>query len=102
MSSSPRTKGGIVVPRRLPTFSSQSSRELPWVAAATPSGTANLFVMVEPLAGWRHVAVTERRTKRDYAECLRWLMEEHYPKAKYICVVQDKLNTHISGALYEA
>jgi DDE superfamily endonuclease len=65
-------------------------------------GTANLFVMVEPLAGWRHVAVTERRTKRDYAECLRWLVEERYPKAKCICLVQDNLNTHVAGALYEA
>jgi hypothetical protein len=65
-------------------------------------GTANLFVMVEPLAGWRHVAVTERRTTRDYAECLRWLVEERYPKAKYVCVVQDNLNTHAAGALYEA
>jgi hypothetical protein len=51
-------------------------------------GTANLFVLVEPLAGWRHVAVTEHRTKRDYAEC--------------ICVVQDNLNTHTAGALYVA
>jgi DDE superfamily endonuclease len=65
-------------------------------------GTANLFVMVEPLAGWRHVAVTERRTKLDYAECLRWLAEERYPRAKHICVVQDNLNTHTAGALYDA
>jgi DDE superfamily endonuclease len=65
-------------------------------------GTANLFVMVEPLAGWRHVAVTERRTKRDYAECLRWLVEERYPRARYVCLVQDNLNTHVAGALYEA
>jgi hypothetical protein len=40
-------------------------------------GTANLFVMVEPLAGWRHVAVTAQRNKQDYAECLRYLVEEH-------------------------
>jgi hypothetical protein len=65
-------------------------------------GTANLFVMVEPLAGWRHVAVTERHTKLDYAECLRWLVEERYPRAKCICLVQDNLNTHVAGALYEA
>jgi hypothetical protein len=64
-------------------------------------GTANLFVMVEPLAGWRHVQVTARRTKRDYAECLRYLVEERYPDAERICVVQDNLNTHTAGALYE-
>jgi DDE superfamily endonuclease len=64
-------------------------------------GTANLFVLVEPSAGWRHVAVTDRRTKRDYAECLRYLVEERYPDADCICVVQDNLNTHTAGALYE-
>jgi hypothetical protein len=64
-------------------------------------GTANLFVMVKPLAGWRHVQVTERRTKQDYAECLRWLVEERYPDATCISIVQDNLNTHTAGALYE-
>jgi DDE superfamily endonuclease len=57
--------------------------------------------MVEPLAGWRHVAVTKRRTKQDYAGCLRYLVEERYPDAECICVVQDNLNTHTAGALYE-
>jgi DDE superfamily endonuclease len=64
-------------------------------------GTANLFVLVDPLAGWRHVLVTKRRTKRDYAEVLRYLVEERYPDAQCICVVQDNLNTHTAGALYE-
>src|SRR5215467_1445963 len=62
-------------------------------------GTANLFVMVESLAGWRHVAVTQHPTKRDYAEVLRYLVEERYPDAECICVVQDNLNTHTAGAL---
>src|SRR5262249_41258246 len=57
--------------------------------------------MVEPLAGWRHVAVTEHRTKQDYAECLRYLVEERYPEAERIYLVQDNLNTHTAGALYE-
>ena len=64
-------------------------------------GPANLFVLVEPLAGWRHVAVTEPRTKQDYAECLRYLVEERYPEAQRIYRVQDNLNTHTAGALYE-
>jgi hypothetical protein len=64
-------------------------------------GTANLFVMVEPLAGWRNVAVTARRTKQDYAECLRYLVEERYADAERIYLVQDNLNTHTAGALYE-
>jgi hypothetical protein len=64
-------------------------------------GTANLFVLLEPLAGWRHVSVTEHRTKRDYAHVLRYLVEERFPDAECICVVQDNLNTHTAGALYE-
>ena len=65
-------------------------------------GTADLFVMVEPLAGWRHVAVTEQRTRRDFAECLRFLVEERYPDAEYVRLVVDNLNTHVPAALYEA
>jgi DDE superfamily endonuclease len=65
-------------------------------------GTANLFFMVEPLAGWRHVEMTERRTKLDYAERIRWLVDSGYPKAEYIRLVQDNLNTHTPAALYEA
>ena len=64
-------------------------------------GTANLFVLVEPLAGWRHVAVTARRTKADYAEQLRYLADVVYPHADYIRLVQDNLNTHALAALYE-
>jgi len=65
-------------------------------------GTANLFFMVEPLTGWRHVEMTERRTKLDYAERIRWLVDSVYPKAEYIRIVQDNLNTHTPAALYEA
>jgi hypothetical protein len=64
-------------------------------------GTANLFFMVEPLAGWRHVEMTDRRTKRDYAEQIRWLVDSVYPDAEYVRIVQDNLNTHTSAALYE-
>jgi hypothetical protein len=65
-------------------------------------GTANLFVLVEPLAGWRHIAVTARRTKADYAEQLRYLADTVYPHAEYIRLVQDNLNTHTLAALYAA
>ena len=63
-------------------------------------GTANLFVMVEPLAGYRHVAVTERRMAQDYAYQLQWLADVHYPTAKKIRLVQDNLNTHRLANLY--
>ena len=53
-------------------------------------GTRNLFVMIEPLAGWRHVEVTEQRTRQDYAKVVRWLVDEVYPHAEYIRLVQDK------------
>ncbi len=64
-------------------------------------GTRNLFVMVEPLAGWRHVEVTEQRTMQDYAKIVRWLVDEVYPQAQYIRLVQDNLNTHTPASLYE-
>ena len=64
-------------------------------------GTADLFVMVEPLAGWRHVAVRERRTRTDFAEQLRYLVEDRYPDVEYVRLVVDNLNTHVPAALYE-
>lgn len=66
------------------------------------AGTANLFVMVEPLGGWRMVKATERRTKLDFAACLKDLVDVHFPQAEVIRVVLDNLNTHTCAALYEA
>jgi hypothetical protein len=63
-------------------------------------GTAHLFVMVEPLTGYRHVEVTERRTAVEYAWRLKWLADECYPEAKNIRLVQDNLNTHRLANLY--
>jgi DDE superfamily endonuclease len=65
-------------------------------------GTANLFFFVEPLRGWRHVEMTDHRTKLDYAHCIQWLVETVYPHAEYLRIVQDNLNTHTAAALYEA
>jgi hypothetical protein len=56
---------------------------------------------MEPLAGWRHVEVTARRTMQDYAQIVRWLVDEVYPQAEYIRLVQDNLNTHTPASLYE-
>jgi hypothetical protein len=66
------------------------------------NGTANLFMISEPLAGWRHVMVTERRTAKDFAEVLRWLAEDVYREAERIVLVMDNLNTHKLASLYEA
>jgi DDE superfamily endonuclease len=65
-------------------------------------GTANLFMIFEPLLGWRHVAVTERRTAKDFAEVLRWLAEEVHGDAEKLVLVTDNLNTHTLACLYEA
>jgi transposase len=65
-------------------------------------GTANLFIVSEPLAGWRHISVTERRTKIDWAHWIKELVDFHYPKAEKIVLVMDNLNTHTPAALYEA
>ena len=66
------------------------------------NGTANVFVFTEPLAGWRHVAVTDRRTKTDWAVQVRDLLNIHRPDAQRITLVMDNLNTHSLGSLYEA
>lgn len=65
------------------------------------NGTCNLFMFFEPRAGWRHVEVTERRTKQDFAHCMRQLVDGYYPEAEVIRVVVDNLNTHTPAALYE-
>ncbi len=65
-------------------------------------GTANLFLFFEPLRGWRHVEVTDRRTAQDWAQAMRWLAEVRYPDAIRIKVVLDNLNTHGPGSFYEA
>lgn len=64
-------------------------------------GTGNLFVAVEPKAGKRIVKVTDTRTKPDYANFVKELLEEHYPHAKSIRLVTDNLNTHFTSSFYE-
>jgi len=66
------------------------------------NGTVNLFMMSEPLAGRRHVRVTDRRTKKDFAEAIKELADERYPDAEKIVLVMDNLNTHSPASLYEA
>ncbi len=66
------------------------------------NGTANLFMLVEPLRGWRQVNVTRRRTKLDFAQQMKELVDVHYPEAKKLTLVMDNLNTHKMSCLYEA
>ena len=64
-------------------------------------GTRNIFLACEPLAGWRHVAITERRTMPDFAHRMRWLVDVAHPDAPVVRVVLDNLNTHRMASLYE-
>ena len=66
------------------------------------NGTANIFMFVEPLAGWRQTLVTERRTAVDWAIALRDLVDNRYADARVIVLIMDNLNTHTVGSLYEA
>jgi len=66
------------------------------------NGTANLFMVTEPLLGWRHVEVTERRTAVDFARVVRWVVEDLHPEAEKVVLVLDNLNTHKLASLYEA
>jgi transposase len=66
------------------------------------NGTANLFIFLDPHRAWRRVKVTDRRAAEDYAECMRELVDLHYPDAEVIRVVQDNLSIHSAGALYRA
>lgn len=65
-------------------------------------GTANVFLFFQPLAGWRHVKVTAQRTKCDFGDCMKDLVDTHFPAAEVIRVVLDNLNTHTCAALYDA
>lgn len=66
------------------------------------NGVCNIFVANEPLAGNRHVKVTERKTKKDWAEFMREIADDQYPNANKITLVMDNLNTHKPSSLYEA
>ena len=65
------------------------------------NGVCNIFAFCEAKAGWRHIAVTERHTKQDFAAQMKWLVDEKYPQAEKIRVVLDNLKPHKAAALYE-
>ena len=66
------------------------------------NGVANLFMFCEPLRGWRRVDVTDRRTKVDWAQQIKTLVDVDYAEADRITLVMDNLNTHAMASLYEA
>jgi len=66
------------------------------------NGVAEIFMEVEPLAGRRHVAITERRTRKDWAKQIKEMLDERYPDVCKVRLVMDNLNTHNVASLYEA
>jgi hypothetical protein len=64
-------------------------------------GVCNCFLVCEPLRGWRHLTVSARRTREDFAHVIQALVDQHYPAAERIVLVLDNLNTHTPAALYE-
>ncbi len=65
-------------------------------------GVVNLFLVTEPLRGWRHVTLTTRRTRLDFAHCVKDLVDVQYPDTERIVLVMDQLNTHSPASLYAA
>lgn len=65
-------------------------------------GVCNLSLTCEPLRGWRHVTVSDRRARRDFAHVIKELVDVQYPDAEQIVLVMDNLNTHSPAARYEA
>ena len=66
------------------------------------NGTCSIFLFTEPLGGWRSAIALERRTKVDWANQVRWVLDEQYPDAEKVVLIMDNLNTHDISSLYEA
>jgi len=65
-------------------------------------GTCSIFIFTEPLGGWREAEALPRRTKIDWANKIKWLLDDQYPDAEKVVLVMDNLNTHTTSSLYEA
>jgi hypothetical protein len=83
----------------LPPAPGQPARHDPEYAR---EGVVNLFLVCEPLRGWRTVSVSDQRTRLDWARCVRDLVDGHFPEAETVVLVMDQLNTHSPASLYEA
>jgi transposase len=89
----------IEVIEPLPTIPGQPQR---YESTFERNGVSNLFMFFAPLENWRHVKVTDRRTNADWAQCMKDLVDIHFPEAEKIVVVMDNLSTHTPAALYSA
>lgn len=66
------------------------------------NGTCSIFLFTEPLAGWRHAEAKQQRARTDWAERIKWLLDERYLNLARVILVCDNLNTHNIASLYEA
>lgn len=66
------------------------------------NGTCCIFIFTEPLSGWRHVTVREQRTRIEWAEQIRELLDVYYKDVPKVKLVMDNLNTHSTASLYQA
>ena len=64
-------------------------------------GTCSIFIFTEPLAGWRYAESFERRTKKDWAHRVKWILDNRFPEAEKVVLVMDNLNTHVISSFYE-
>ena len=64
-------------------------------------GTCSIFIFTEPLAGWRYAQAFEHRTKKDWAQRIKWVLDNQYPDVEKVTLVMDNLNTHVISSLYE-
>ena len=80
---------------------SKTNHKLKYDCEYERKGTCSIFMFTEPLAGWRSTAALPRRTKIDWANMIRWLLNEQYPTAEKVVLVMDNLNTHSIASLYD-
>ena len=66
------------------------------------NGTCSIFLFTEPLAGWRQAEAKQQRTRADWAERIKWMLDVQYPDVEQVVLVCDNLNTHNIASLYEA
>lgn len=79
---------------------SETNHKLKYDCEYERKGTSSIFMFTEPLASWRYAVALPRRTKKDWAHQIKWLLTEQYPKAKKVVLVMDNLNTHSIASLY--
>jgi len=87
--------------RYSPILMSKTNRKLKYDCEYERKGTCSIFLFTEPLAGWRNTSALPQRTRKDWANKVKWLLDEQYPNAKKVVLVMDNLNTHGTHSLYD-